>query len=153
MTIVNIFCLVLAFFACVYDLRTFKIPNRLSFIGILAGTIYNLVVYGLHGIKISALGILYPIAILSAFFIMRFLGAGDIKLLSAIGAFTGARVLRIMFLTFMIAAVYSFIVVVYKLVNTIIIKKNKEKYKFSKLHLSIPVFLACMVRLIEEFTV
>ena len=72
------------------DLKTRKIPNKLTFSAMLLGLVLNLVFFGLKGLAGSFLGILMGFAAFILFAIGA-LKAGDVKLYMAIGALTGWR--------------------------------------------------------------
>lgn len=72
------------------DLKTRKIPNKLTFSAMLAGLVLNLVLFGFKGLTGSFLGILMGFAAF-IFFAIGALKAGDVKLYMAIGAYTGWR--------------------------------------------------------------
>lgn len=76
--------------ASITDLKTRKIPNKLTFSAMLAGLACNLVLFGFKGLIGSFLGILMGFAAF-IFFAIGALKAGDVKLYMAIGAFTGWR--------------------------------------------------------------
>lgn len=73
------------------DIKTYKIKNHIILPFIAAGTVTNYIIYGIKGVKDSFWGIVIPILILFIFYALRMLGAGDIKLFSAIGAITGIK--------------------------------------------------------------
>ncbi len=76
--------------ACISDLRTRRIPNVLS--GLLAalGVAFSLaVVPGLEGLGRAGLGLLVGLGIWFPFWLFRWLGAGDVKLFAAAGAWLG----------------------------------------------------------------
>ena len=74
-----------------FDYRERRIPNKLVFTGMIVGLVIGMVSGGIKGLAWSALGILAGIAILFVPFAMGGIGAGDVKLLGAIGAILGAR--------------------------------------------------------------
>lgn len=76
--------------ASITDLKTRKIPNKLTFSAMLAGLACNLILFGFKGLIGSFLGILMGFAAF-IFFAIGALKAGDVKLYMAIGAFTGWR--------------------------------------------------------------
>lgn len=76
--------------ASVTDLKTRKIPNKLTFSAVILGLMLNLLFGGLKGLGASAFGILMGFAGFLLFAIGA-LKAGDIKLYMAIGALTGWR--------------------------------------------------------------
>lgn len=74
-----------------FDYRERRIPNYLVFAGMIAGLVIGMAGGGIKGLAWSALGILAGIAILLVPFAMGGIGAGDVKLLGAIGAILGAK--------------------------------------------------------------
>jgi prepilin peptidase CpaA len=74
--------------AAAYDLRTKKIPNWLTFPAILLGLSLNVALGGALGLRDSLLGMATGVALLFAPFALGGMGAGDVKMLAAVGAFT-----------------------------------------------------------------
>jgi prepilin peptidase CpaA len=72
------------------DGRSRRIPNWLTVPGLLAGIVANAVATGWPGTKDSLLGAGLGLALLIPFVIIRALGAGDWKLVGALGACLGA---------------------------------------------------------------
>jgi prepilin peptidase CpaA len=75
--------------AVVSDLRTRRIPNALTFGGAAAALAFAFASSGLTGLGISAAGWLLGATLFFPFFALRGMGAGDVKLLAAIGAWLG----------------------------------------------------------------
>ena len=74
--------------AALYDIRTWKIPNWLILLGLETGIFITVWQNGVRTGSIRVLaGIWIPIGILYVMFLAGWLGAGDIKLFSAVGAF------------------------------------------------------------------
>lgn len=73
------------------DYKVLKIPNIYVFPATLFGLIINAYMFGLQGLKSSLFGIAVPIVLLGALFYARQIGAGDIKLFSAIGSLFGGE--------------------------------------------------------------
>lgn len=71
------------------DIRTFKIKNKIIYPFVLSGIITNSWQNGYEGLGLALQGAALPIVLLFVFFLFRILGAGDIKLFSAIGAIMG----------------------------------------------------------------
>lgn len=75
--------------AAIWDLRTQRIPNWMTFPAALLGLAINAALGGLSGLGQSALGILLGLALLIVPFALGGMGAGDVKMLAAVGAFGG----------------------------------------------------------------
>ena len=80
----------LAFGACVFDLRTRHIPNPLTFGGAALGLVYGVYSAGAGGVLVALGGWATGLAIFLPFFLLRGLGAGDVKLMACLGAWVGA---------------------------------------------------------------
>lgn len=81
---------VLLLLALASDLKTYKIKNSITYSFMLAGLTVNFVGGGAGGLVFSLQGMILPAAVLFVLYVMKVLGAGDIKLLSAVGAVMGA---------------------------------------------------------------
>lgn len=75
--------------ACVFDLRTRRIPNLLTLGGAAAGLAYWLTRGGPSGLGVSAAGWGAGLAVFLPFFLLGGLGAGDVKLIACLGAWLG----------------------------------------------------------------
>ena len=81
--------LAVALGGCVWDLSTRRIPNVLTF-GAAAGALgFHLANAGVSGLGWSAAGWLVGAAFFFPLFALRGLGAGDVKLVAALGAWLG----------------------------------------------------------------
>jgi prepilin peptidase CpaA len=76
---------------CVVDARTRRIPNTLSAGAVLAGLGLNTVYFGMSGLGLSLGGLLAAAAILLPSFAVGGIGAGDVKMMGAIGALLGPQ--------------------------------------------------------------
>lgn len=83
--------LALAVFAAVLDLQQHRIPNWLTYPGILVGFALRGVFFGWKGLLSALLGFLLAGGVMFLFYAVRAMGAGDVKLLAAIGALAGPR--------------------------------------------------------------
>jgi prepilin peptidase CpaA len=100
--------------AVVNDCRTRRIPNKLIIAGLALGTLCSLVDNGLAGGLKSILGAALALAIFFPMFALRLLGAGDVKLMTVVGSFTGASaLLSITLYTFILGGVLAIAVIVY----------------------------------------
>jgi prepilin peptidase CpaA len=81
--------LLVAFAACVTDLRSRRIPNVLTFGATAAALVFHAVTGQASGLLQSVEGWLVGAAIFFLPFALGGLGAGDVKLLAALGAWVG----------------------------------------------------------------
>jgi prepilin peptidase CpaA len=93
------------------DLRVQKIPNLLTYPTMGVALAYHFMRSGLDGALFSAGGLALGIAILIVPYLMGGMGAGDTKLLGAVGAMLGAKGVFVTFLfTALVGGVYALIV-------------------------------------------
>ena len=83
--------------AAVTDLRWRRIPNWITVSGAALGLVLHLVQGGLSGALLSLAGAALGFAIFIAFYVAGGMGAGDVKLFSAVGALTGPSAMVIIF--------------------------------------------------------
>jgi prepilin peptidase CpaA len=88
-TINNILLLMLVAASGFFDAKERKIPNKITFTGILIGILFNFIIGGWMGLLQSIIGMFAGLAIFFLPFIMGGMGAGDVKLMGAIGALMG----------------------------------------------------------------
>ena len=81
--------LVISLAACLFDLRTRRIPNALTLGGAAVAFVYTLGTQGLPAAVVSAAGWATGLAIFLPFFLLGGLGAGDVKLVACLGAWLG----------------------------------------------------------------
>jgi prepilin peptidase CpaA len=87
---INIPLLALIAIAAVYDLLYRRIPNWLTIGGVFAGLALNTFIYqGWPGLRLSMLGLGVGFGAYLALYSLRAMGAGDVKLMAAIGALVG----------------------------------------------------------------
>ena len=75
--------------ACVFDLRTRRIPNLLTLGSAVAALTYHAVTGGLPGALGSAGGWGVGVLLFAPLFLLGGMGGGDVKLLAALGAWLG----------------------------------------------------------------
>ena len=81
--------LAVAFVAVAFDVRSRRIPNWLTFGAALVGLVYAGLTAGWSGLGTAAAGWLAGAALFFPFFALGGMGAGDVKLLAALGAWLG----------------------------------------------------------------
>ena len=83
----------LAAAGCWFDLRTRRIPNRLTFPAAAVGVVAASVAHGGPGAVSSVAGLLLGLALFFPLFLLKGLGAGDVKLMGALGAWLGTSMI------------------------------------------------------------
>jgi prepilin peptidase CpaA len=81
--------LVVALVSAAWDLKTRRIPNVLTFGSAIAAFGFHFYMSGFSGAGWSAAGWLVGAAFFLPFFVLGGMGAGDVKLLAALGAWLG----------------------------------------------------------------
>ncbi|MCB1907095.1 MAG: prepilin peptidase [Rhodocyclaceae bacterium] len=79
--------------ACWFDMRERRVPNALILAGMLIAPVLGWAEAGAPGIGSALAGLAAGLAVLLPFFVLRMVGAGDVKLMSVVGGFTGAAAL------------------------------------------------------------
>lgn len=75
--------------AALVDYKERRIPNILSMSGWFLGPLLNFAISGIHGIQVSLLGFIVLFALTFPFWLLGWMGAGDVKLMAGVGALTG----------------------------------------------------------------
>jgi prepilin peptidase CpaA len=105
--------IILLISAVISDTKTYKIKNEIVLPFIILGTLSNSIKFGIEGFASSILGIAIPFICLLILFALRMLGAGDIKLLSALGAILGYPfIIYIMAYSFISGGVIAMIIII-----------------------------------------
>ncbi|NRB38777.1 MAG: prepilin peptidase [Pseudomonadales bacterium] len=76
----------------IIDIVSFKIPNFLVFIIAFFGLVGQLVFWGFEGLLDGGLGLVCGLLIFIPFYIKGCMGAGDVKLMAAIGCTLGIKI-------------------------------------------------------------
>ncbi len=84
--------------AAIWDLRFRRIPNWLSLTGLLAGFALNTFLFSWAGFRQSVGGMVIAFLVYIVLYMFRAMGAGDVKLMAAVGAFVGPGSWLIIFL-------------------------------------------------------
>lgn len=75
--------------AAVYDWRFRRIPNWLNLTGLILGFGLNALLFQLSGTFKAGEGMLLAVAVYFPLYLLRGMGAGDVKLMAAVGALVG----------------------------------------------------------------
>jgi len=86
----NILLFTVLIICLITDLKKRKIYNKVIFPALLLALLLNTILFGWSGFTTSFLGFLTGLGILLIPYLMGGMGAGDVKLLAAIGAINGA---------------------------------------------------------------
>lgn len=125
------------------DLRTRRIANEWIITAWIAGLVTQLIRYGAAGAGIFLFGMLFPILALYILFYFHMLGAGDIKLLSAVGGFLGVpAILKCMIRSclersylselFSSAEIYRSVLPNFSIISKLILPKENTRKKQSR---------------------
>jgi len=74
---------------CVTDLKAMRIPNVITFPAMLLALGYHGMTNGLDGLAFAAAGLGVGLGVMLVPFLIGVMGAGDVKLMAAAGAFVG----------------------------------------------------------------
>ena len=100
--------------AMITDIRSNRIPNWLTLPAIITGLGINLISAGTGGVLFGIEGLLLGIGLFIVLYIMGGMGAGDVKLMGAVGAMLGPQmVLWAAFYTAIAGGVYAIAIIVF----------------------------------------
>jgi len=101
--------------ASVTDLRSQRISNRLTYSTMIFGLIYYSLTSGLAGFLQSVSGLSLGLVLLIAFYFLGGMGAGDVKLMAAVGSLLGPHGVFAAFLgTALIGGIYALLILAAK---------------------------------------
>lgn len=107
--------LICASVASLHDLRSRRIPNLLTGPAILFGLLLHLVLGGPAQLGLSALAGLIAGGIFLLFFVAGGMGAGDVKLMAAVGCLAGTTYLaQVLIATVLVGAVMGIALALYR---------------------------------------
>jgi prepilin peptidase CpaA len=86
---VRILLIFIVFLAAIFDLRSRRIPNWLSVTGVLLGLALNLFLGETPGLLFAAKGLGLAMLVYVPLYLVRAMGAGDVKLMAAVGSIVG----------------------------------------------------------------
>ncbi|WP_299979371.1 prepilin peptidase [Desulfobacula sp.] len=110
----EIYLSVILLSAGIIDYKKQKIPNYLTFPTVITALIYHFFLNGMSGVWFSLGGTFTGIALLIIPYAMGGMGAGDVKLLGAIGSFVGyISVVYVFLFTALFGGIYAVLVLVW----------------------------------------
>lgn len=144
-------------FAMVSDIRTHKIPNALCVYGIVAALVYWILA-DTDAIFYKLLpGMCIPFFVLFCLYVIRALGAGDVKLMCVVGTYIGVDVLMVIGLTFVITAIYGIVVCIRHIGEAIKQGMYGGRRQIeqclcvrTRVCFSIPIFCAVLIYMLKE---
>ncbi len=105
---------ILVLIAAIYDIRFRRIPNWLVLAGIIVGFAWNGYSLGWSGLGHAAEGFGLGFVLYFPLYLLRARGAGDVKLLAAVGAITGpSNVVWMFLLTAILGGLIAVIMLVF----------------------------------------
>lgn len=81
--------LILLVIAAYLDIKSRRIPNQLVLVGLITSFVLQINLNGFEGFKAWGLGLLVGFGLFLPFYLLRAMGAGDVKLMAMVGAFIG----------------------------------------------------------------
>ena len=104
--------------AAITDLRTRKIPNKLTAPMCVAGLIYQLTFYRLEGLWTALAGFALGFSIFFVLWMIGTAGGGDVKLMGALGPWLGGMmILKVMFVSLIFVTVGTGAIIVGSIVS------------------------------------
>jgi len=128
MLLINTILILLVISSIITDITKRRIYNIQTYPVMMLGLIMNFAVGGVEGLILSFLGLLFGMLLLLLFYISGTIGAGDVKLLAAIGALKGSLfTLETMFYTALIGGFMAIVIIAWQgtLIQTL---KNSLTY-------------------------
>ena len=98
--------------SAIIDFRSQKIPNLITIPTVIVALLYHFLTNGIDGLIFSALGLATGIGLLILPYILGGMGAGDAKLLGAVGAILGSKSVFVAFLLIgLVGGIYAIIII------------------------------------------
>jgi prepilin peptidase CpaA len=120
--------------SAIIDFHTQKIPNLITVPTVIIALLYHFFTNGIDGLIYGALGLTTGIGLLIIPYMLGGMGAGDAKLMGAVGATLGSKSVFIAFLlTALVGGIYAVII--------ILLNKNQFKGFFNKQLITLKLFI------------
>jgi len=105
----------LAVVGCIEDVRSRKIPNRLTYFGLIAALLLRLFMLGWPGLRAGLTGTLVGGGIFFFLFVLGGMGGGDVKLMATVSAFAGiTEIVNLLSAAALAGAVIAIVVMLYQ---------------------------------------
>lgn len=113
------------------DVASRRIPNRLTYPAMLLAIAGHSVFEGWHGLRSSLAGGLIGGGVFLVFFLLHAMGAGDVKLITAVGCFAGSgHALQIVLFSAMAGGVLALVIALWKRRLRAVLKNMLELIRF-----------------------
>ncbi|AZS16853.1 prepilin peptidase [Paenibacillus motobuensis] len=104
-------CMAMLITAFITDVRSMKIPNKITLSGFIIGLAYHAVTGGIEGILFAMKGAAAGFGLMFIMYLFRAVGGGDVKLFGAIGAWLGVSLtLSILMYSILAAGVLGMVI-------------------------------------------
>jgi len=115
MSVINNALLIVLLIAALMDFSQYRIPNLLTFPAMLLGLLAHSYSSGFDGLFYSAGGLALGLGLLLVFYFLGMMGAGDVKLMGAVGSFLGPMgVFQAFLFTALAGGLYAVVVLALK---------------------------------------
>ena len=107
-------------FLCIasyYDIKYRIIPNLTSVGIILSGLLYHILDNGLDGFKISLLGMIIGFVFFVILYMLKMMGAGDVKLGAGAGSILGIKIVPAIVVIVIVGGLIAILQIIYFLLN------------------------------------
>jgi len=107
--------LTLAVMGAIEDVRFRRIPNRLTYVGLIAALLFRFFMLGWPGLLAGLLATLSAGGVLFLFFVLGGMGAGDVELMASVAAWAGtAEVVNLLIVSSLAGGVMAACLVIYR---------------------------------------
>jgi len=117
MKIILLGSIVLLCIASYYDLKYRVIPNLTSAGLIILGLLYHILNNGLEGLKISLSGMIIGFVFFVVLYLLKMMGAGDVKLGAGAGSILGIKIIPAIVLIVLVGGVIAIIQIITFIIN------------------------------------
>jgi prepilin peptidase CpaA len=119
--------LLVAIIAAIYDLRTGRIPNQLIVASLIFGLAFVFINNGAEGLLMGLAGFGAGFLLMLPGYLLRFTGAGDLKLLATLGIFGGpAGILGVFALSAITGALFVLIKILWKALGRVFFLSSQQ---------------------------